>query len=160
MKGKVQLKHSEDYYLKVLFRETKISEIMTAPAVTVRLDQPFQEIPKLFEAHHIRHLPVVDANKRLVGLLSQRDLFRIQPPRRTPEGEFFYDDSQLEDIILAHVMVPDPFCMREDQSIGEALVTIVEKKYGCIPIVNDERVVVGILTQVDILKVAVQIYQE
>ena len=160
MREKVQLKHTENYYLKVLLKKTKVSEIMTSPAVTVRVDQPFRNIPKLFTQHHIRHIPVVDDRQRLVGLLSQRDLFRIQPPKKTLEGELVYDDALLGNIILANVRITDPFCMKEKENMGDALVTIVEKKYGCIPIVNEENVVKGILTQVDILKVAAQIFLE
>jgi len=160
MRGKVQLKHTEDYYLKVLLKETKVREIMTSPAFTVRVNQPFRDIPKLFAQHHIRHIPVVDDRQRLVGLLSQRDLYRIQPPKKTLEGELVFDEDMLEGVILAHVMIAEPFCMREEESMGEALARIVEKKYGCIPVVDEDNVVRGILTQVDILKVAAQIYLE
>jgi len=160
MRGKVQLKHTEDYYLKVLLTETTVGEIMTSPAVTVRVDRSFKDIPKLFAQHHIRHLPVVDDQSRLVGLLSQRDLYRIQPPKKTLEGDLVYDEGLLENVILSNVMVRDPFCMNETESMGDALAVIVEKKYGCIPVVDEDGVVKGILTQVDILKVAAQIYLE
>ena len=160
MRGKVQLKHSEDYYLKVLLKETKIKEVMTASPVSIQVSDPFREVPKKFKAFGIRHLPVVDEKNRLVGLVSQRDLFRIHPPKKTLDGDLVYDDEMLDSVILRHVMVTSPFYMNKEDSLGEALDKIVEKKYGCIPIVDKDTVLCGILTQIDILKVAVQIYRE
>jgi len=160
MQGKKKLKRSDEDYSTVLLHETKIKEKMTPSPVSVKVDTSFKEVPKIFEKYKIRHLPVVDDNNRLMGLISQRDLFRIQPPRKRGDGSLFYDDETLESIILPHVMVKDPFFMYEDDTMGDALIKIVEKKYGCILVVDREKVLRGILTQVDILKVAVQVYME
>ena len=158
MRGKVKLKHGEDYYIKVLLRETTISEIMTPSPVSIKKDDSFKDVPRKFKEFNIRHLPVVDESNKLVGLISQRDLFRVMTPRKTMEGDFFYDEDELNRIILKHVMKKDPFYMHEKDSLGDALIKIVEKKYGCIPVVDENRVLCGIVTQIDILKVALQIY--
>jgi len=160
MRGKIKLKHGEDYYVKVLLGETKIAEIMTPSPVSVQVDDSFAEVPRKFKEYNIRHLPVVDEKNKLVGLISQRDLFSIATPRKAPDGNFFYDEDELEDIILRHVMKKDPFFMHENDSLGDALAQIVEHKFGCIPVVAADKTLRGILTQVDILKVALQIYQE
>jgi len=154
------LKRSEDYYIKRLLQEIVIREVMTSPVITVDVDADFKEVPQKLIRHHVRHLPVTGGDRKLVGLISQRDLFRIHPPRKTDDGEFVYDEEAMAGIILKHVMAREPFFMKEDQSIGDAAVQFVEKKYGCIPIVNDDMQITGILTQEDILRVAVQIYQE
>ncbi len=160
MREKIQLKRSEDYYLKVLLKETKLKTIMTSPVVCIDLDASFKEVPKKFEEFRIRHLPVVTGGKKLVGLISQRDLFRLQPPRKTLDGELVYDQDALDGIILKHVMVQEPFFMKENDSLGDAIVAIVEKKYGCIPIVNEKMEIQGMVTQMDMLKVSAQIFQE
>jgi len=160
MERKIPLKRSEDYYIKVVLRETKLKDVMTAPAVTVPVEAHFKEVPRLFQQHNIRHLPVVGGPGRLVGLISQRDLFRMCPPHRNEEGEYVYDDHALEGIILRHVMVQEPFFMYEDDCMGEATVRIVERKCGCIPVVNKDMQVQGIVTQEDILRIAAQIYLE
>ena len=156
----VRLKRSEDYYIKVLLREIKIHEVMITPVVSIDIEANFKDIPRMFEQYHIRHLPVVGGNNKLVGLISQRDLFRVCPPNKTDDGSFVYNDADLSGIILKHVMVREPFFMRQDQNIGDAAVQFVEKKYGCIPIVNHDMQLTGILTQEDILRIAVQIYLE
>ncbi|HSV43434.1 MAG TPA: CBS domain-containing protein [Candidatus Bathyarchaeia archaeon] len=160
MREKVQLKHSEDYYLKTLLSTVKLKEIMTSPVVSIDLDASFKEVPKKFAQFGIRHLPVVTGGKKLVGLISQRDLFRIQPPHKTLDGDLVYDEDALDGVVLKHVMVQEPFFMNQNDSLGNAIVAIVEKKYGCIPIVNEKMELQGIVTQMDMLKVAGQIFQE
>lgn len=154
------LKRAEDYYIKALLTQIKIQEVMTTPVISVDIETHFKEIPRKFEQYNIRHLPVVGGDHKLVGLISQKELFRICPPHKTDNGDFVYDDGILSGIILKHVMVREPFFMQEDQPLGDAAVKFVEKKYGCIPIVNSNMQLTGILTQEDILRIAVQIYQE
>ncbi len=160
MRGKVKLKHGEDYYIKVLLGETKIVEIMTRDPVCLKEGDPFRDVPRKFREHNIRHLPVVDKQNKLVGLVSERDLFRILPPRKMEDGTFYYDPEALNAIILKHVMNPKPCYMHEDEPIGATLEKFVENKYGGIPILDKDRVLKGIITPVDILKVAWQIYRE
>jgi len=160
MPKKIKLKRGEGYYLKILFQETKIKDIMTPDPVYIKASDRFSLVPEKFAKHNIRHLPVVDEKKRLIGLITQRDLFRIHPPRLSEEGEWFYDQGSMDNIIISHVMVREPCCMHANEAIGGALETFAQKKYGCIPIVDQDGVLCGILTQNDLLQVAAQIYQE
>jgi len=160
MKGKVKLKRGEDYYVKILLGETAIAEIMTPSPVCLKEDDPFREVPRKFREHNIRHLPVVDAHSKLVGLVSERDLLRILPPRKMRDGSFNFDSEALDAIILRHVMNKDPFYMHADESIGKCLSAFVKNKYGAIPIVDNDMVLCGIITPIDILNVALQIYEE
>ncbi len=160
MRGKVKLKHTEDYYLKVLLKETLAREIMTTPVVSVSIHADFQQVPDLFRENIIRHLPVVTQDGKLAGLITQRDLFRICPPKKREDGTFYFDRDLLAGIILEHVMIQAPFFMHEQDPMGDVLVHLVDKKIGCVPIVTSDKTVCGIITQIDILKVAAQIYQE
>jgi CBS domain-containing protein len=157
---KISLKRSEDYYIKALLKEVKIKEIMTTPVVSINVESSFAEVPKLLERHGVRHLPVVGGKNRLAGLISQRDVYRLQPPHTTLDGDLVYDEAGLRGIILKHVMKNDPFFMYEDDCMGDALVKFVEHKYGCIPIVNRDHELQGLVTQEDILRIAAQIYLE
>jgi len=51
-----------------------IGEVMTKNVITVGLDSSIDEVRKIVQTHHVRHLPVLDKDDRLVGLLSVRDL--------------------------------------------------------------------------------------
>jgi CBS-domain-containing membrane protein len=52
-------------------------ELMTAPAVTITADEDVSEAARRMESHRIKRLPVVDAHRRLVGIVSRRDILRI-----------------------------------------------------------------------------------
>ena len=160
MNKKILLKRAEDYYIKVLLKQVKLSEIMSTPVFSVDINEKFTEIPKKFRQHHIRHLPIIGGDNKLVGLISQKDLFRIHPPHKTLDGEWLYDEKALEDIILKHVMLQNPFFMYENDCMGAAIVKFVQHKYGCIPIVNQDMQLKGIVTQEDVLGIAAQIFLE
>lgn len=157
---RLQLKHGEDYYIKILLKETKLRDIMTEKVVAISIDAPFREVPKKFQEHGIRHLPVIDAKGQLMGLMSQRDFFKIIPPKKLMDGQWCYDEESLDGIILAYVMTKEVLCMGPDDTVGDALVQMVKNKYGCIPIVDGKNILKGIITQYDILSAAAQIYLE
>jgi CBS domain-containing protein len=57
---------------------TPIADVMSAPVVTLGQHQTAQEAALAMSRHGIRHLPVTDAEQRVVGILSERDLFALQ----------------------------------------------------------------------------------
>src|SRR3989338_9184698 len=96
MKDPIKLKRPEDYYIKVLLKEIKLKEIMTSEIVTVKVDAAFSEVAEKLTNHGFRHLPIIDEDKKLVGLISERDLFKIQPPHKLEDGTWFYDKDMLD----------------------------------------------------------------
>ena len=160
MRKPFKLKRAEDYYIKTLLKEVKLKEIMTDEVISAEVSAPFSEVAEKLTRRGIRHLPIIDDEKKLVGIMTERDLFKIQPPRKLEEGGWYYDKEMLDAVILEDVMIKAPFCMHPDDSIGEALLQMVRNKYGCIPIVDKKNVLCGIVTQIDILQLAAQIYSE
>ena len=57
---------------------TPITEVMSAPVISVGIDQTAQDAALAMSRHGIRHVPVADANGRVVGIVSERDLFALQ----------------------------------------------------------------------------------
>ena len=62
-----------------LLNNVLVKEIMASPVVTISVQEDFSEVEELFLNKRIRHLPVVDHN-RLVGIITQRDLYRVISP--------------------------------------------------------------------------------
>ncbi len=154
------IKYTESYYVRVLLNKVQLKEIMTSPPISVREDAPFSLVAEKIEGNRIRHLPIVDKDNKLVGIMSQRDLYKIQPPHKLEGGEWYYDKEMLDGIILRTVMTPNPFALKPDNTVGQAIIAMVNHKYGCIPVVDDKRTLLGIVTQIDILKMAVAILVE
>jgi len=131
--------------------EISLNEIMTKQVVTVNVADRFSVVEKRLRENKIRHLPVVDNKNRVVGLVSQRDLYRISPPRKTLEGDG-YDAEYLDGFILSNVMTPLVQTLGEQTALKEAVYLMADKKLGCIPVVDTDARLCGILTKTDVLK--------
>ncbi|MBI4309801.1 MAG: CBS domain-containing protein [Candidatus Omnitrophica bacterium] len=129
----------------------KLKDVMTSPVITVQEWEDFHVVQDKLEAHDIRHLPVVDDSGRLVGMISQRHLYKICSPRRMDNGGWHYDKDMLDSFILKRVMVRDVYILRPDNTVADAIKDMVQFKIGCIPILDDSRRPVGIVTRDDIL---------
>ena len=95
---------------------------------------------------------VVDDKSELVGLVTQRDVNAVVSPRKSEEGVYFYERSEMARIILKCVMTRDIETLSQDDTLYHAVELMVKKKYGCIPVVNEKKNVIGIITPIDVLK--------
>jgi len=156
----MRLKYAEDFHIRSLLNKVKLREIMSSPAISIRADSPFREVAKFFVQKKIRHLPVINSLQEVVGIITQRDLYKIQPPHKTEDGQWEFDLEALDGFILQNVMVSDPFTLTQDHTLADAIGPMVRHKYGCIPIVDDNKKLCGILTQFDLIKLAFEILEE
>ncbi|HOW35987.1 MAG TPA: CBS domain-containing protein [Candidatus Omnitrophota bacterium] len=154
------LKHTENFFVRTLLSKVKLSEIMVEDVIALNVNDPFSRVEELMREKHIRHIPIVDEHFKLAGIITQRDLYRIQPPRKDEEGNWFYDKEMLDKNILRHVMTKNPFTLSPENTVAEALLAMVDRKYGCIPIVDKSQTLCGIVTQIDILRIGAQIIRE
>ncbi len=132
-------------------KQIAVREIMVTSVVTVGVDEAFSHVAEKMRIYGIRHLPVVNENKKLVGMITQRDLLRTLSPKKTEDG-FIYDKEQLDRFILKHVMANDPVCVGPDDSIVRVVDIMARDKYGCVPVTTPDKTLLGIVTQIDILK--------
>ena len=130
-----------------------IQEMMESKVVTIAETAPLTEAEEKMRVRGIRHLPVVDKSGKLTGLFTQRDLYRILPSRLNEEEPV--DMSALKPYVLGDVMRRIPEALSPKDSVSKAVSLMWDKKYGCVPIVDADRKVVGIITAIDILHFAV-----
>ena len=138
--------------IKELLRTTKIKDVMRTPAITVDASDEFHVVWEKFEAHDIRHLPVLDEAGRVCGLISQRHLYKVHSPRHLEDGSWYYDEAMLDSFILKNVMTKELFLLKPENTLQEAMEPMARLKLGCIPIVDQYRLPLGIVTRVDIIK--------
>ena len=129
-----------------------LKTIMTKKPYTININEPFSDAWDMFKTYDIRHLPVVDDDGILKGIVTQRDLYRIQSPRVALEGELLYDRATLDSHILKTVMVKEVFTLLPDDTLGAAIQAMARERYGCIPVVDEHKYLVGIVTQANIFK--------
>jgi CBS domain-containing membrane protein len=116
-----------------------VRDIMTEDPITVHSDYSLQFVKKCLSFAHIRHLPVVDGERRLLGLLTHRDLLEAAS---RPAGAA---------VTAKSVMRRDVRTVTPETDVREAIETMLRHKYGCLPVL-EEGMVVGIVTEADFLK--------
>jgi CBS domain-containing protein len=121
-----------------------VEELMTRKLVTLSEDDDVVRGDDLLAKYDIRHLPVVREGK-LVGLVSQRDLIRaLARHERTPGSP----PVQVRDI-----MTRSPETLRPTSSVREAIHKMLDHKFGCVPVVEGDKLV-GLLTETDLIRLA------
>ena len=94
---------------------------------------------------------MVDDGNCVVGIFTMRNLKCCLSPRKTEEG-YRFDPEQLERFFKKHVMTKDPLVLGPEDTLMHAVEIMARDKFGCIPIVASDRSLVGIVTQIDVLK--------
>ena len=61
------------------------------------------------------------SNNEVVGVISQRDLYKIQPPHKNEDGVWVYDLDAIDDFILQNVMILNPFTLSSENTLAEAI---------------------------------------
>jgi acetoin utilization protein AcuB len=111
---------------------------MTTNIVSIHKEASIQEALALMKQGSIRHLPVVDADRLLVGWVTDADLRGVLIA------------SMLEELTLEDVMVRKPHKANPDMPLEEAARLILSKKIGGLPVLEDGKLI-GVITVVDIL---------
>lgn len=133
-----------------------IREWMTKDVVTVTGDTSMLKASKLIKEHEIRRLPVVDANRKVVGIVSDWDIKDASPSKATTLDmhELYY---LLSEIRVKDIMTPDPATVQLTDTVEQGALLMQEKNVGALPVVNSEGVLEGIITDHDLFKVLINI---
>ncbi len=123
-------------------RRVYASELMSEPVITLDPEATLDEAAALFEDRRFRHVPVLDERRRIIGVLSDRDLLRAS---RGDDRE----NLRVADLMATHVLTAAP-----DTLLREIARLLLLHRIGCMPIV-EETTLVGIITRSDLLRALV-----
>lgn len=126
-----------------------VADFMTKDLVTVRATDDVALAESLLRLGGIRHLPVVQ-DGRLVGLLTHRDLLRSGLAGKPLARE----------TAVREAMTPGPTTVRPAASILQAARVMLERKFGCLPVCDDEGKLVGIVTEADFVRFAADVVRD
>jgi CBS domain-containing protein len=126
-----------------------VGDVMQQEVVTLGLSDHLDIADDIMRLGRIRHLPVVSEG-RLVGILSQRDLFRAALSSLLQLG-YAAEREWLGKVSVRAVMTPTVVTVTPVQSVRAALDLMIERKIGCLPVVEGGRLV-GLLTETDCLR--------
>lgn len=123
---------------------------MTADPVTIPVEAKLSEALRRMDEHRVRHLPVV-RDGQLVGILSDRDLFEVTGGLAAAEADELAATT-VEDIMH------EPVTAHPDDSVVAISVEVVLRGIGCLPVVQDRRLV-GIVSECDLLRLFYRVSQ-
>ena len=129
--------------------DAHVRSLMTLPVVSVGRNTRCDEADASMERHGIRHLPVLDGD-RLVGIVSRHDLTRSALAFALGYGERGRA-KLLHTIAVKEVMRETPITVGPEQSVAQAARLLLDHRIGCLPVVEEERLV-GIVTTSDLLR--------
>ena len=132
----------------------KVGNYMTPEPLTVDEDESMGDALVVMRRQQIRHLPVVSGNT-LVGIVTDRDLRRASPSLLSGIAEEKYKEI-LESTPISRIMTREPFTVRLDTNLKDAVRLMVDKKISSLPVVNGSELV-GIFTEVDALRVLLDV---
>ncbi|HKQ60530.1 MAG TPA: CBS domain-containing protein [Candidatus Polarisedimenticolaceae bacterium] len=127
---------------------SRVEQYMTTDLFTVGEDESLDLIACLMEWERIRHVPVEDAQHRLVGLVSYRALLRLMAQGVAPRQ-----------LAVSAIMKRDPITISPDATTLEAIERMRRHRIGCLPVVQDERLV-GIVTERDLMDLAAELLEQ
>ena len=134
-----------------------IRDIMTREVVTLYEEDNLIGVEEGMQHFRFRHLPVVD-DGRLVGLITQRDLLRVAASS-LEHGAQQKTELLKESVFVRDVMWRDLVTVREDTPLSDAGLLMWNNKLGCLPVVDDDKKLVGIVTEADFVKLALRLLE-
>jgi CBS domain-containing protein len=121
--------------------ETTVADLMTPRPATVRDRALLEKAVVEMETLDVRHLPVVDAAGRVVGMLSDRDVRR-------------WVGRGMRGALVSQAMTREVLVVAPETLAREAAVLMMDRKIGGLPVVDERETLVGIVTETDFLRVA------
>lgn len=129
-----------------------VSRSMVSPVITIDKDASVFEAQKKMTTHQIRHLPVVDADNHLIGIVTDRDIRSALPYDLIKESGTSPEREKAAHLRVQDVMTPNPISISPTYTIQDALLMIQKERVGAFPVVDEEGKLCGILSVRDLLR--------
>jgi CBS domain-containing protein len=137
-------------------KQTTVADVMTRKVVAVHEGAEFKEIVEAMRNAHVSALPVVDAENRVIGVVSEGDLLvkeatvagQHKTTRRHPAGA-----DKATEVLAIGLMTQPAVTIGRDATVAEAARVMSSKRVRRLPVVDDWGRLIGILSQIDVLSV-------
>ena len=131
-----------------------VRDRMTPDPVTITTETSLKEALDLVRSKPFRHLPVMDEDDKLVGIVTEKSLVYASPTPTTTlsvfEVDYILARTKVGQVIQGSVITVPP-----DLPVEEAARVMIDQRIGCLPVVEDEKLL-GIISDTDIFRVFVE----
>jgi acetoin utilization protein AcuB len=126
-----------------------ISKVMTRNVVTIDKDADISTAREKMSKHRIRHLPVVDENNLLVGIITDRDIRSALPSSQSADKD---NIEKLTSSKIEEIMTKSPISISPLDTIQDALLLLQKKRFGALPVIDRQEKLIGIISTRDLLR--------
>lgn len=136
----------------------KVNDLMTTELFTLNKDDNLKMARSLMDLQRIRHIPIVNDEREFIGLVTHRDILRAtisQLADIDPATQGEIDAG----IPVGEIMRTGIKTISAETSLKEAALLLLEHKYGCLPVVNEQNGLTGIITEADFLKLTISLME-
>jgi CBS domain-containing protein len=134
-----------------------VKDRMSHPVLTVQPDTPVSDAYELMTSKAIRRLPVVE-NDKLVGIVTLGDL-REARPSSSMSVSIYELNYLISKLTVGEVMSHGPYTVTPDTPVQEAIRLMLDRKVSGLPVVDDRMRVVGIITESDVFKMLIDLWE-
>ena len=120
----------------------KVKDVMEIDASFLYEEDTILHASKFMKEERVRNLPVVDQNKKLVGLITLREIIETM----------FHNPDQIS-VRSAMLKQEHVTCVQSDTDLTQAIKIMTENKFGCLPVIDTHRNLIGIISEATLLKV-------
>ena len=122
-----------------------ISHVMTTNVKTVQISQKMSEVLRILAENQIHHVPVADG-QRLAGIISTTDIIRLNITVSTA------DEWSIEEVMKRNLVTIDI-----NDSVRKAAQLLSDGIFHSLPVINNERHLIGIITSTDLIRYLVKL---
>ena len=134
-----------------------VSKIMSTDLITISPNQTIEEVDRIFNEHSINHLPVVNENMNILGMVSKSDVYKVSYGLSVFHNKHKkeYNESLFRSLLVSDIMTEKVASLSADKSIGVSIGIFKENLFRALPITEDGKVI-GIVTPMDIISKCVE----
>jgi len=134
-----------------------VSETMNTNLVSIAPHTKLSEVRTLMKKNNFRHLPVVDASGKLIGIVTDRDMRDASPSSLLSEQEYQQTLDRVMEHPVSEIMTKDPLTISVYFTLQDTLMVMGSKKVGALPVVDEDGYLKGIMSTRDLLRAFVNV---
>ena len=136
----------------------RVADIMTRDIFPLKANQTLNVVRLLMRTVHVRHVPILDDEEQFVGLLSHRDLLAYSISKLADINSL--EQSELDrHILIKDVMRTEIATTTAATDLKQAISSMLDNKFGCLPVIGNKGNLVGIITDEDVIRLAIKLLE-
>lgn len=134
-----------------------VGERMSTDLITAPPEMKIAEAREIMVTHDIRHLPVIDEEGKLLGIVSDRDIRDAMPSTLLQKPDYEITLGKIMDFPISDIMTTEPKLAYVYYTIQDTLLMMRQKKVGALPVIDEDGYLKGILSVRDLLRAFVDV---